>query len=156
MCKHAAATLYGAGARFDAAPDLLFALRGVDRAELIRSASADLPMTRRVAASERVLVDDDVAALFGIEFASAPGAPRTTDKKKGRRRKARRWCKPRKRRAPVIRTGRRRPPVGERESLWSRILRKRRARPAHSRRQRKRPRATKGREPAPMLARRRR
>ena len=39
MCKHVAATLYGAGARLDAAPDLLFTLRGVDRAELIRRAA---------------------------------------------------------------------------------------------------------------------
>ena len=46
MCKHVAATLYGVGARLDAAPDLLFTLRGVDRAELIASAGADLPMTR--------------------------------------------------------------------------------------------------------------
>jgi len=82
MCKHTAATLYGAGARFDAAPDLLFALRGVDRAELIGGVSADLPMTRAVAASERILADDDVAALFGLEIAPAPVAPRTTDKKR--------------------------------------------------------------------------
>ena len=82
MCKHTAATLYGAGARFDAAPDLLFALRGVDRAELIGGVSADLPTTRAVAASERILADDDVAALFGLEIAPAPVAPRTTDKKR--------------------------------------------------------------------------
>jgi uncharacterized Zn finger protein len=40
MCKHVAATLYGAGARLDAAPELLFTLRGVDRAELITTAGA--------------------------------------------------------------------------------------------------------------------
>jgi uncharacterized Zn finger protein len=31
MCKHASAVLYGVGARLDAEPDFLFALRGSDR-----------------------------------------------------------------------------------------------------------------------------
>jgi uncharacterized Zn finger protein len=74
MCKHVAATLYGVGARLDADPDLLFTLRGVDRAELVSTVGADLPLTRTAAASERVLVDDDVAALFGLEM-DAPVAP---------------------------------------------------------------------------------
>ena len=82
MCKHVAAVMYGAGARLDIAPDLLFTLRGVDRSELIVGAGADLPMTRTVAANERLLAEDDVAALFGIEMAPAPDAPRTTDKKR--------------------------------------------------------------------------
>ena len=46
MCKHASAVLYGVGARFDAEPDLLFALRGVDRSELIAGAGKDLPMAQ--------------------------------------------------------------------------------------------------------------
>ncbi len=74
MCKHVAATLYGVGARLDTDPDALFALRGVDRAELVSTVGVDLPFTRGTAASERVLADDDVAALFGIDIA-APGAP---------------------------------------------------------------------------------
>ncbi len=82
MCKHVAAALYGAGARLDAAPDLLFALRGVDRAELIKGVSADLPTMQTIVASERILADDDVAALFGIEIAPPPGVPRTTAKKR--------------------------------------------------------------------------
>jgi uncharacterized Zn finger protein len=73
MCKHVAATLYGVGARLDSNPDLLFTLRGVDRAELV-SVRADLPLARGAAASERVLADDDVAALFGIDIA-APAPP---------------------------------------------------------------------------------
>jgi uncharacterized Zn finger protein len=68
MCKHVAAALYGVGARLDADPDLLFTLRGVDRAELVSTVGADLPLTRTAAASERVLADDDVAALFGLEM----------------------------------------------------------------------------------------
>jgi len=80
MCKHAAATLYGAGARLDAAPDLLFCLRGVDRTELIAAAGADLPMTRTGGARERILADDDVAALFGVDMAPAPTAAKSKRK----------------------------------------------------------------------------
>jgi uncharacterized Zn finger protein len=78
MCKHVAATLYGVGARLDTNPDALFALRGVDRAELVSIVGADLPFTRATAASERVLADDNVAALFGIDIA-APDAPAAKD-----------------------------------------------------------------------------
>ncbi len=74
MCKHVAATLYGVGARLDSDPDLLFTLRGVDRAELVSTVGADFPLTRTAVASERVLADDDVAALFGLEM-DAPVAP---------------------------------------------------------------------------------
>ena len=73
MCKHVAATLYGVGARLDHDPDLLFTLRGVNRSELV-SAGADLSITEAAAGCERVLVDDDVAALFGLEFDAAPPA----------------------------------------------------------------------------------
>ena len=69
MCKHVAAVLYGAGARLDIAPELLFPLRGVDRSKLIVNADADLPMTRTSVATERILAENDVAALFGIEMA---------------------------------------------------------------------------------------
>ena len=87
MCKHVAATLYGVGARLDSDPDLLFTLRGVDRAELV-SVGADLPLTRTAAASERVLADDDVAALFGIDIAApdaSPLRPKPRGKKAGAR-----------------------------------------------------------------------
>jgi uncharacterized Zn finger protein len=75
MCKHVAATLYGVGARLDSDPDLLFTLRGVDRAELVSTVGADLPLTRGAGKSERVLEDDDVAALFGIDIAAPEAAP---------------------------------------------------------------------------------
>jgi uncharacterized Zn finger protein len=68
MCKHVAATLYGVGARLDSDPDLLFVLRGVERAELVATVGADFPLTQTAATSERVLADDDVAALFGLEM----------------------------------------------------------------------------------------
>ncbi len=75
MCKHVAATLYGVGARLNSDPDLLFALRGVDRAELVSNVGADLPLTITASASDRVLADDDVAALFGIDIAAPDVQP---------------------------------------------------------------------------------
>jgi uncharacterized Zn finger protein len=72
MCKHTSAAMYGAGARLDADPDLLFTLRGVDHSELIVGAGTDLPMTQTQVAAERMLAEDDVAALFGIEMGLAP------------------------------------------------------------------------------------
>jgi uncharacterized Zn finger protein len=74
MCKHVSAALYGVGARLDAKPDLLFELRGVDRSQLISGAGKDLPMTQRPVAGERVLAEDDIAALFGIEMDAAPAS----------------------------------------------------------------------------------
>ena len=85
MCKHVAAVMYGAGARLDIAPDLLFTLRGVDRSELIVNAGADLPMTRTGVATERILAEENVAALFGIEMAPAPSAPGAEEMKKNAR-----------------------------------------------------------------------
>jgi uncharacterized Zn finger protein len=79
MCKHVAATLYGVGARLDHDPDLVFTLRGVDRSELV-STGADLSITEAAAGSERVLVDDDVAALFGLELGAALPATAAAEK----------------------------------------------------------------------------
>ena len=77
MCKHVAAVLYGVGARLDAAPQLLFVLRGVDQSELIADAGQDLSLSKPAPAAGTVLADDDVAALFGLDMAdgSAPGIP---------------------------------------------------------------------------------
>jgi hypothetical protein len=52
----------------------LFELRGVDRSQLISGAGKDLPLTQRPVAEERLLAEDDVAALFGIEMEAAPVA----------------------------------------------------------------------------------
>ncbi len=79
MCKHVAAALYGVGARLDSDPDLLFVLRGVDRAELVAAVGADLPLTQTAATSERVLADDDVAALFGLEMDAPVAAVQKTE-----------------------------------------------------------------------------
>jgi uncharacterized Zn finger protein len=69
MCKHVAAALYGVGARLDRQPELLFALRGVDARDMIARAGAHLATPVPGAASGKVLVDDDMAALFGLDMA---------------------------------------------------------------------------------------
>jgi len=82
MCKHVAAVLYGIGARLDAEPELLFRLRRVDGAELLAQAASGLTLAAPAPAAERVLADDDLAELFGLEMGSAPAAPATPPKAK--------------------------------------------------------------------------
>ena len=85
MCKHVAATLYGVGARLDAAPELLFTLRGVDRAQLIATAGAELPATQKQAASDRILAEDDIGALFGLDLTSPPIPSSAAARRRGSR-----------------------------------------------------------------------
>jgi len=72
MCKHVAATLYGVGARLDHKPELLFALRGVDPAEMVEAAM-DRPATasrsRRLRRG-RVLESDELSSVFGVDIVS--------------------------------------------------------------------------------------
>ena len=69
MCKHVAAVLYGVGVRFDEKPELLFALRGVDHAELISEAADDIPrLVARGSAGRKVIKGADLSALFCIEL----------------------------------------------------------------------------------------
>ena len=74
MCKHVAAVLYGVGARLDERPELLFLLRGVDANELIADAGQNIPLSIASRSSAKVLVDSDVAALFGLELAETAGS----------------------------------------------------------------------------------
>lgn len=76
MCKHVAAVMYGVGARLDRQPELLFTLRNVDQAELIYEA-VDLAASRK-GSSRKVLADDALVDVFGIEIESFPAkqAPR--------------------------------------------------------------------------------
>ena len=81
MCKHVAATLYGAGARLDHKPDLLFTLRGVDPTEMVEAA-VDQPPTLRRSGRGRVLKTDELSSVFGVDIdetssedASAPAKP---------------------------------------------------------------------------------
>ena len=87
MCKHVAAALYGVGARLDSEPQLLFALRGVDAQDMIAKAGAHLASPASGASSDKVLVDDDMAALFGLDIAeegvpaAVPSAPAALPKR---------------------------------------------------------------------------
>ena len=78
MCKHAAAVLYGVGARLDQSPELLFRLRGVDEAELI---AADMALPGGAATAD-TLADDDLGSIFGIDLDAGDGAPAPRARKK--------------------------------------------------------------------------
>ncbi len=69
MCKHVAAVLYGVGARFDQQPELLFRLRGVEERELIAGASKTVPLSRQNPSAGKVLGDEDLSAMFGLDMA---------------------------------------------------------------------------------------
>lgn len=71
MCKHVAAVLYGIGARFDHAPELLFRLRGVDVAELIVHAGQAAPLEKQGPAAGKRLAGEDLSAIFGLDMAES-------------------------------------------------------------------------------------
>ena len=84
LCKHLAAVLYGVGARLDHAPELLFTLRDVDVAELVRDAGDAGAITTGVAGAGRTIPSEQLAEIFGIELdlagprmAPDPQQPRT-------------------------------------------------------------------------------
>jgi hypothetical protein len=66
MCKHAAAVLYGVGARLDRSPELLFTLRKVDQQDLIAKAGSDLTNGRTRPAGAKKLANEDLCEMFGI------------------------------------------------------------------------------------------
>jgi uncharacterized Zn finger protein len=68
MCKHVAAVMYGVGARLDRKPELLFRLRAVDEKELIAHASRTAPLSAQTPLSSKVLADEDLSAVFGLEI----------------------------------------------------------------------------------------
>lgn len=72
MCKHVAAVLYGIGARLDTQPELLFRLRQVDGTDLITQATRGVPLTMEGPGADKVLADDDLSELFGLELETAP------------------------------------------------------------------------------------
>jgi uncharacterized Zn finger protein len=89
MCKHVAAVLYGVGARLDERPELLFRLRAVDETELLSDLGSALPDTRTKRDTAQTLVDNDLAALFGLDMeeskAPAPSHTSTGPRKKTRK-----------------------------------------------------------------------
>ena len=93
LCKHAAAVLYGVGARLDTEPEMLFQLREVDHLSLISQAvsaeNLDAAFSSNAADS---LEGQDLSDLFGIELeaesrsatatATLPAAARTAGRRK--------------------------------------------------------------------------
>jgi uncharacterized Zn finger protein len=73
MCKHVAAVLYGIGARLDAKPELLFALRGVDHEELIAADAEQAVAAATSRGKSKRLAADDIGAVFGIEIDAGDG-----------------------------------------------------------------------------------
>ena len=71
LCKHIAAVLYGVGARLDERPELLFKLRAVDERELVANLAVGLPLAQSKPDAGRVLADDNLAELFGLDLAAA-------------------------------------------------------------------------------------
>ncbi|KMP11316.1 hypothetical protein UR09_03720 [Candidatus Nitromaritima sp. SCGC AAA799-A02] len=83
MCKHVAASLYGAGARLDEEPHLFFKLRQVEIDDLVTKAVEDRTsklLKKAEKKSARVLDDSRLSELFGIEM-EKESAPKTTRKK---------------------------------------------------------------------------
>lgn len=77
MCKHVAAVLYGIGARLDAQGALVFALRGVDEAELIAHAAAGGTLASAATeapGADKMFADGDLSALFGLEIDATSSA----------------------------------------------------------------------------------
>jgi uncharacterized Zn finger protein len=71
MCKHVAAVLYGVGARLDEDPGLFFVLRTVNMDELVSKAitqKSETLLQKSGRKSSRVIADDDISAMFGIEI----------------------------------------------------------------------------------------
>jgi uncharacterized Zn finger protein len=79
MCKHVAAALYGAGARLDAEPDLLFRLRAVDAGQIFAHLDAALPASRGGGAGTR-LDARDLSDIFGIDMATSAPPPKVRTK----------------------------------------------------------------------------
>jgi uncharacterized Zn finger protein len=71
MCKHVAAVLYGIGSRLDSRPELLFTLRNVDARKLISDKIA-LPDMGKSPASGKIIANERLADVFGIEFDQTP------------------------------------------------------------------------------------
>jgi len=85
LCKHLAAVLYGVGARFDHAPELLFTLRGVDGAELV-AAAGKAGALAGAGPSDGAIGNEDLAEIFGIELeAAAPERPIARGARTGKR-----------------------------------------------------------------------
>jgi len=95
MCKHVAAVLYGIGARFDQQPELLFRLHEVDEQELIAKVGKELPLVKQGPAASKILGDEDLSAVFGLDM-EASAVPKLTSTPKKPKSKAKRVARSRK------------------------------------------------------------
>lgn len=105
MCKHAAAVLYGVGARLDRDPEQLFVLRSVDPNDLV-SAVPEAPES----GGKDALAGEDLSALFGIRLegddagiASASSMKGATRRKATRKKVTRKKTAARKKVATTLR-----------------------------------------------------
>ncbi|WP_295101491.1 hypothetical protein [uncultured Candidatus Kuenenia sp.] len=84
MCKHIAATLYGVGARLDDDPNLFFLLRKIEIDDLISETVKDKTeelLTRAKRKSSRIIEDQDLSYVFGIEMDTTPDTKAKTKAK---------------------------------------------------------------------------
>lgn len=87
MCKHVASALYGVGARLDDDPVLFFELRNINIDELISLAvnkESTKLLEKSKIKSSRVIEEDDVSEMFGIQMemgASVKSETKVKDKK---------------------------------------------------------------------------
>ena len=92
MCKHLAAALYGIGARLDERPELLFKLRQVDEKDLIAKAGKGVPLSKKGPKAAKVLADDGLSELFGLDLgageAKNPKAKKKPAKAAAKKRRA--------------------------------------------------------------------
>jgi uncharacterized Zn finger protein len=104
MCKHVAAVLYGVGARLDQAPEMLFALRGVDPTEMVEAA-VEQPAKAGKPRKGRTLASEDLSSVFGIDIdmdgVSEGGAAPPARRKRTAARTPKTAKKPQKRAAAV-------------------------------------------------------
>jgi uncharacterized Zn finger protein len=86
MCKHVAAVLYGAGARLDEKPELLFTLRGVKHEELIDTDADAAVAAATTSGKSKRLAPGDLSDVFGIDIdpGSSEEAPKGTSGKKAK------------------------------------------------------------------------
>lgn len=78
LCKHAAAVLYGVGARLDIHPELLFLLRQVDQSELVHRAAKGVSLKTALGSKKKQsLQNQDLGELFGIDLESSAGSKKT-------------------------------------------------------------------------------
>ena len=92
LCKHLAAVLYGVGHRLDSAPELLFALRGVQQSDLLATSLTEEAANRTMGLSQPSEIESgDLESIFGIDLvslastdSSIPSKPRPRKKSAGK------------------------------------------------------------------------